>query len=216
MRIAPAKTPIVAKKMFPNYTWNIHTKEKELFLTFDDGPTPNITKWTLDQLKAYDAKATFFCIGNNIEKHPDIFKEIIDHGHAIGNHTQHHVKGWKTPTKDYIEEVLTMESTMEPYSELFNDQNQKLFRPPYGQIRPKQGRQLLELGYQIIMWDVLSFDWDQNITKEQCLHNVTSKSKPGSIIVFHDSLKASKNMMAILPKVLKQFSDMGFKFRALY
>nr|WP_321247392.1 polysaccharide deacetylase family protein [uncultured Psychroserpens sp.] len=215
MKIAPVKTPVVAKRMFPNYVWDIATNNKELYLTFDDGPTPEVTNWTLDILKQYDAKATFFCIGANVEKHPDIFKSIIKDGHTIGNHTQNHIKGWKTKTKVYLKEVKDAQTTI--YSNLKNLNASKvtLFRPPYGQIKPKQGKKLIELGYQIIMWDVLSFDWEQDLSEEKCLENVISKSKEGSIIVFHDSVKASKNMMYALPKVLDIFSKKGYKFKSL-
>ncbi|WCO02023.1 polysaccharide deacetylase family protein [Psychroserpens ponticola] len=211
MKITPVKTPLVAKKMFPNYVWDIPTNTKELYLTFDDGPTPKVTNWTLDILKQYNAKATFFCIGANIEKHPEIFQNIIKAGHTIGNHTQHHVKGWKTKTKTYISEVLQAEKQIE----LQRSERSHLFRPPYGQIKPKQGKKLIALNYKVIMWDVLSFDWQKETSREECLNNVISKSKKGSIIVFHDSIKASKNMMYALPKVLEYFSEAGFNFKSL-
>ncbi|WP_298894117.1 polysaccharide deacetylase family protein [uncultured Psychroserpens sp.] len=212
MKIAPVKTPIVAKKMFPNYVWDVATNDKELYLTFDDGPTPKITDWTLNTLNDYNAKASFFCIGSNVEKYPDVFKNIIDNGHTVGNHTQHHVKGWTTKTKDYLKEVKTAQTSINAYK---NSETQLLFRPPYGQIKPKQGKKLITLGYQIIMWDVLSFDWEKEISEEKCLENVMSKSKKGSIIVFHDSVKASRNLMYTLPKVLELFSNEGFVFKAL-
>ena len=212
MKLTPVKTPVVAKKMFPNYVWDIATTNKDLYLTFDDGPTPNITNWTLDILKQYNAKATFFCIGANIEKHPDIFQNIINAGHTIGNHTQHHAKGWQTKTQGYLENVAQAETWI---TSITNAESSKLFRPPYGQITPKQGKALMNLGYHIIMWDVLSFDWDRDVSKAQCLDNVISKSKSGSIIVFHDSVKASKNMMYALPKVLEKFSQEGFEFKTL-
>ncbi|MEH6537111.1 MAG: polysaccharide deacetylase family protein [Psychroserpens sp.] len=212
MKIAPVKTPAVAKKMFPNYVWDIATTKKELFLTFDDGPTPDITNWTIETLKQYNAKATFFCIGANIEKHPAIFKNIINDGHTIGNHTQHHVKGWKTKTKNYLKEVAKTQDIINAH---ITPGKSKIFRPPYGQIKPKQGKKLIDLGYQIIMWDVLSFDWDQDLSEEKCLENVISKSKAGSIIVFHDSVKAAKNMMYVLPKVLETFSKKGYEFKSL-
>jgi peptidoglycan/xylan/chitin deacetylase (PgdA/CDA1 family) len=215
VKIAPVKTPVVAKKMFPNYVWDIPTTNKELYLTFDDGPTPEITNWTLDILKHYNAKATFFCIGNNVEKHPNIFKSIVKEGHAIGNHTQNHIKGWKTKTKDYVKEVIEAQTTINSNLESFKASSVTFFRPPYGQITPKQGKKLMEAGYQIVMWDVLSFDWEHNISEEKCLENVISKSKAGSIIVFHDSLKASRNMMYALPKVLDTFSKKGYVFKSL-
>ena len=201
--------------MFPNYVWDIPTTNKELYLTFDDGPTPEITNWTLDILKQYDAKATFFCIGSNIEKHPEIFENIIANGHTIGNHTQHHIKGWKTKNKVYLNEVEKAQTTIKAHFKNHHQVATNLFRPPYGQLKPKQGKQLIDLGYNIIMWDVLSFDWDQTVSEDKCLDNVVSKSKEGSIIVFHDSIKAKKNMTYTLPKVLELFSDKGFKFKAL-
>ena len=213
MTLTPIKTPIVAKKMFPNYIWDIAATENVIYLTFDDGPTPEITDWTLDVLKQYNAKATFFCIGNNIEKYPDIFERTIKAGHAIGNHTQNHIKGWKTNTKDYLSNISEAKNVIDMYLENFG--KSILFRPPYGQITPKQGKQLMALGYKIVMWDVLSFDWETSISKETCLNNVLTKVSAGSIIVFHDSVKASKNMQYALPKVLDHFSKKGYAFKAL-
>lgn len=220
MTLTPVKTPLVAKKMFPNYVWDIATNDKVIYLTFDDGPTPEITNWTLNTLKAYNAKATFFCIGNNIEKYPDIFQNILNDGHAIGNHTHNHIKGWKTKSTEYLENVNLCETVLKIQilsSSITNRQSLivNLFRPPYGQITPKQGKELIALGYKIIMWDVLSFDWDQSVSKETCLNNVTSHTINGSIIVFHDSEKASKNMQFALPKVLEYFSEKGFVFKSL-
>lgn len=223
MTLTPIKTPIVAKKMFPNYIWDISTTNKTIYLTFDDGPTPEITNWTLDTLKRFNAKATFFCIGNNIKKHPDIFENIIKEGHAIGNHSFNHIKGWKTKTQDYLKDISEAQKIIDSKIQICHTGRsgstefriQNLFRPPYGQIKPKQGRELIDQGYKIIMWDILSFDWDKNITKETCLNNVVQKATRGSIVVFHDSIKASKNMQYALPKVLNYFSEMGYNFEAL-
>lgn len=214
MTLTPVKTPVVAKKMFPNYVWDIPSSEKTIYLTFDDGPTPEITNWTLNTLKNFNAKATFFCIGNNIEKHPNIFQSIIKEGHTIGNHTQNHIKGWKTNTKDYVEEVSRAQKIIDNQIQNLEFRIHNLFRPPYGQITPKQGKKLMALDYKIVMWDILSFDWDKNVSPENCLNNVISKAKSGSIIVFHDSVKASKNMQFVLPKVLEHFSEKGFEFKA--
>lgn len=214
MTLTPIKTPAVAKRMFPNYVWDIPTTEKIIYLTFDDGPTLSITNWTLDILKQYNAKATFFCIGNNIEKHPDIFQNILDNGHTIGNHTQNHIKGWKTKAKDYLKNISEAQDVID--AEIKNSElNPYLFRPPYGQITPKQGNKLIELGYKIIMWDVLSFDWEASVDQKTCLENVITKTSNGSIIVFHDSVKASKNMQYALPKVLEHFSNEGYSFKAI-
>ncbi|TBN00242.1 polysaccharide deacetylase family protein [Hyunsoonleella flava] len=222
MPLTPVKTPKVVKSLFPNYVWNIDTLEKEIYLTFDDGPTPEITEWTLNILEQYQAKATFFCIGANVEKHPEIFKKILDAGHSIGNHTQHHIKGWKVKNKAYLKDVEACETVYKSQMRSSNSEivNQKslianFFRPPYGKITPKQGKSLIEKGYSIVMWDVLSFDWDKNVSKEECYNNVVSKAKNGSIIVFHDSVKASKNMQYALPKVLEHYSKSEYEFRGL-
>ncbi|MES2411641.1 MAG: polysaccharide deacetylase family protein [Bacteroidota bacterium] len=191
------KTNYFVKRIFPNYIWDIPNNENKVFLTFDDGPTPEITEWTLAQLKKYEAKATFFCIGNNIEKHPGIFQKVIREGHTIGNHTFDHLKGWQTNTDDYIENVKHCQFNIQ--NSIFNT----LFRPPYGKIKPSQSRILRKLGYKIIMWDVLSYDFDQTITPEKCLNNVLKNIQSGSIIVFHDSIKAEQNLKYVLPKTLE-------------
>jgi len=213
MTFTPIKTPLVAKKMFPNYIWDIPTNDKIIYLTFDDGPTMEITNWTLKTLKAYNAKATFFCIGKNIEKHPDIFQDILMEGHTVGNHTNNHIKGWKTETKEYIENINLCESVFK--NQIQNSSIVNLFRPPYGQITPKQGKKLIESGYKIIMWDVLSFDWEKKVSEETCYNNVISTAVSGSIVVFHDSIKASKNMQYALPKVLDYYSKKGYSFNSL-
>lgn len=220
MTLTPIKTPLIIKKMLPNYIWSLDASEKVIYLTFDDGPTPEITTWTLNILKSYQAKATFFCIGHNIQKYPKIFQDILIDGHSVGNHTNNHNKGWKTKTKDYIHNTAEAEAIINTQIQNSNIVNRKseivnLFRPPYGQIRPKQGKKLLELGYKIIMWDVLSFDWDKTITKEACLNNVISNTVNGSIIVFHDSIKAAKNMQYALPKVLDYFDKRGYAFKSI-
>ncbi|UKM65317.2 polysaccharide deacetylase family protein [Flavobacteriaceae bacterium GSB9] len=204
--------------MFPNYVWDVPNTKKNIYLTFDDGPTPEITNWTLNVLKQYNAKATFFCIGNNVEKHPKILKGIIEQGHSVGNHTQNHLKGWNSKTDAYIAEVDEAQKIIDLQKPLIvNHQpsTKKLFRPPYGKIKPKQGQKLIDAGYKIIMWDVISFDWDTNITPEACLDNVIYKATEGSIVVFHDSVKASKNMQFALPKVLDFFSQKGYSFKSL-
>ncbi|NMH87523.1 polysaccharide deacetylase family protein [Flavivirga algicola] len=222
MTLTPIKTPLAVKKVFPNYIWDLPSTDKIIYLTFDDGPTPKITNWVLDTLKEYNAKATFFCIGNNIKKYPEIFQNILDNGHSIGNHTQNHVKGWKTKTKDYLKNIEEAQRTINDeisnkISETGNRQSTivNLFRPPYGQITPKQGKKLTALNYKIIMWDILSFDWGKNVSQETCLDNVIEKTTSGSIIVFHDSVKASRNMQYALPKVLEFFSKKGYTFKAI-
>jgi peptidoglycan/xylan/chitin deacetylase (PgdA/CDA1 family) len=212
MQIIPAKTPGFVKTLFPNFVWNINTDKKELYLTFDDGPTPEITEWVIQNLKQFNAKATFFCIGNNINKHPEIFQKILNEDHAIGNHTYNHLKGWKHKTKDYYKDVLKTEKVIYDF---ISNTNTPLFRPPYGKFKNKQSKKLLERGYRVILWDVLSYDWDFSVTEETCLHNVISAAKEGSIIVFHDSVKASRNLKYVLPKVLKYYSERDYVFKAI-
>lgn len=199
------KTNHLIKKIFPNYVWDVPNHENKVYLTFDDGPTPEITEWTLKELKKYNAKATFFCIGNNIEKHPFLFQKIIQDNHAIGNHTFNHLKGWKTANEEYIENVKKCSVFSVQCSE-----KQELFRPPYGKIKPSQSRILRKLGYKIIMWDVLSRDFDKSITREECLENVLNNVQIGSIIVFHDSIKAEQNLKYVLPKTLEFLKEKGF------
>ena len=213
MKITPTKTPFVVKKLFPDYVWEIPTNEKKLFLTFDDGPTSGVTDWVLGELKRFNAKATFFCIGNNVRQHPQLFNQIVEEGHSIGNHTHNHIKGWKTKTDDYLKNVYEAETTIN--NQLDGTFKVNLFRPPYGQIKPNQGKRLIELGYKIVMWDVLSFDWDKTVSNQECFNNVISKSKNGSVIVFHDSIKASNNMKFVLPKVLEFYTEKGFSFKSI-
>ena len=214
------KTSYFIKKIFPNYVWDIPNRENKVYLTFDDGPTPEITEWTLEQLKTYNAKATFFCIGNNIQKHPEIFNKIIQENHAIGNHTYNHLKGWETVNDIYIDNVnlcnleiaerRTQNAEIKNLNSEFSNLPSNFFRPPYGKIKPSQSMILRKLGYKIIMWDVLSFDFDQTITQEKCLDNVLKNVKSGSIIVFHDSVKAEQNLKYVLPKTLAFLKEKGF------
>ena len=198
------QTPNFIQSMFPNFVWRIPHAEKRLFLTFDDGPIPEVTPWVLDQLDKYDAKGTFFCVGENVQKHPDVHQQVIDRGHLIGNHTFNHLSGWATENIPYFHNVRHCARLVQS----------ELFRPPYGRLKPKQV-QFLSRHYQIIMWDVLSGDFDQKITPAQCFLNVKEHAKNGSIIVFHDSLKAQQNLEYALPKVLSHFSRKGYKFEAL-
>lgn len=204
------KTSYFIKRIFSNYVWDIPNHKNKVFLTFDDGPTSEITEWTLQQLKKFNAKATFFCIGNNIEKYPQIFKKIIQEEHAIGNHTFNHLKGWETNTDKYIENTNKCAEIMCQLSRSFGTDHCQLFRPPYGKIKPQQSRILRKLGYKIIMWDVLSCDFDQTITPEECLDNVLKNVVSGSIIVFHDSIKAEQNLKYVLPKTLEFLKEKGF------
>ncbi|CAM1334205.1 polysaccharide deacetylase family protein [Tenacibaculum aestuariivivum] len=208
------KTPGIFRKIFCKYTWSFIVDKKEIYLTFDDGPVPVVTEFVLDELKKYNAKATFFCIGDNIKKNPDIFCRILKEGHSIGNHTNNHLNGWKTSTAAYVENTLLCESSMVDFKYKVVCES-KLFRPPYGKLKRSQAKQLLKRGYKIIMWTVLSADFDKSITKEKCLHNVINNVKNGSIVVFHDSIKASGKLYYTLPRFLEEFSKKGYVFKKI-
>ena len=213
MKLYLTKTPRLIQKIFKNYTWRFSLDKKEIYLTFDDGPTPEITEFVLKELQKHKAKATFFCIGKNIENHPEIFDKIIAEGHAIGNHTQNHLNGWETGKANYINNVIEVEKTLQLCN--FTTFKTNLFRPPYGKIKKSQAKKLRDLEYKIIMWDVLSADFDTSITKEKCLENVLKNTTNGSVLVFHDSIKASKKLKFVLPKILEYYSEKGFTFKAI-
>jgi peptidoglycan/xylan/chitin deacetylase (PgdA/CDA1 family) len=203
------KTPLLLKKIYPSYLWSVNTKEKILYLTFDDGPHPEVTPFVLKQLKQYNALATFFCIGKNVVAHPDVYKQIQDDGHSVGNHTYNHLNGWKTSNDLYMKDIALASKEI--------DSN--LFRPPYGRITSFQAKNLKPVmkGKEptIVMWDVLSGDFDTECTPQQCLANVVFASAPGSIIVFHDSEKAFPRLEYALPRVLQYFSEKGYLFRSI-
>lgn len=202
------KTNKWIKKIFNNLVWDIPNSDKKIYLTFDDGPIPKVTEWVLDLLKSEEIKATFFCIGDNIKKHPEVYKRILSEGHQTGNHTFNHLNGWKTETKSYLGNFKLCETE---HLKL-NTEHSFLFRPPYGKIKPSQSKAIRQLGYKIIMWDVLSYDFDPTISVEKCLENVISNTEQGSIIVFHDSLKAEKNLKYALPKAIQILKNRGFVF----
>ena len=186
--------------------WKIPSAEKIIYLTFDDGPHETETPFVLDQLKKYNAKATFFCIGKNVNTHPGIYKRILEEGHATGNHTHNHLNGWKVDKEIYINDVNKAARFIDS----------KLFRPPYGKVSFRASKMLrLQSGYKIIMWHVLSGDFDNTITPQQCLKNVLNNAGAGSVVVFHDSEKASASLRFALPGVLDQFSEKGFQFKAI-
>ena len=194
------------KQIFPKRVWNIPTQNKEMFLTFDDGPIPEVTPWVLETLRKHKAKATFFCIGDNIKKYPELFKQIITEGHAIGNHTFHHINGWKTSTQDYLEDIKLCKFEIESNAVASN-----LFRPPYGKCTSAQAKAISKNNLHIIMWDIISKDYEAKVSKEKCFRRIENQAKSGSLIVFHDSLKAEHNMKYALEKTLEIFSDYEFK-----
>lgn len=206
------KTPGLLKSMYPSCTWNFSSDSEVMYFTFDDGPHPVATPFVLDVLKQFNARATFFCIGKNVVAYPDIYKRILNEGHKVGNHTFNHLNGWKTPDQEYIRNIGEARK--------YIDSN--LFRPPYGRITKFQIRLLTasenlkqKTVFRIIMWDVLSGDFDIASTADKCVKNVTSNAKAGSIVVFHDSEKAMPRMQKALTDSLKYFSEKGFRFDAI-
>jgi len=197
--------PFWIRKIFYGFNWKVKNRSKAIFLTFDDGPTPEVTEWVIKTLKEYDAEATFFCLGRNVERHPEIYQRIIEAGHATGNHTYSHLKGWKTRTKEYTDDIELASYYI----------HSKLFRPPYGKIHRRQINWLKKNGYKSFMWDVMPEDYNQEISPEKCLEIALNYTNGGTIIVFHDSVKASHNLYFVLPRFLKFFSDKGYNFKKL-
>lgn len=205
------RAPFFLPWLYPNLTWHIPTTEKQLYLTFDDGPIPGPTDFVLETLKKHAIKATFFCIGDNVRKHPDVFRKVMDQGHAIGNHTFHHLKGWKTSLEEYLDNTAQCDAVFKSLN--VESESPKLFRPPYGRITRAQINALND--YKIIMWDVLTHDYDRAKSPEACLGNSIRATRPGSIVVFHDSLKAERNMTYALPRYIAHFLNKGYTFNVL-
>jgi len=199
-----AKTPYLLKKIYYSLFWDLKNEQKDVFLTFDDGPNPDVTPAVLEILDKYEAKATFFCIGRNVERYPDVFKQIKDEGHAAGNHTYSHLKGWITSNAEYYNDIELAEKWI----------HSGLFRPPYGKIKRTQLKYLRRF-YSIIMWDVMSHDYDPSITSEKCVENVIKYARPGSIIVFHDSEKSEERTLAALPKILEILRNQDYTFKSI-
>ncbi len=194
-----AKTPYILKKIYYSLIWDLKNGQKEIFLTFDDGPNPEVTPMVLSILKEYNARATFFCIGRNAERYPEIMKMIREDGHSFGNHTYSHLKGWITSNSEYYSDIELAGKFI----------STDLFRPPYGKIKRSQLKYLRQF-YKIIMWDVMSSDFDHSITKEKCVRNVLDNIRPGSIVVFHDSVKSKERMLYALPIVLESLNKMDY------
>jgi peptidoglycan/xylan/chitin deacetylase (PgdA/CDA1 family) len=203
------RMPWWLRKLLPsNLVWRMpETEQPAVYLTFDDGPHPTITPFVLQQLETYDAKATFFCIGKNVVEHPDVYRQVVDAGHSVGNHTHNHKNGWKTKTQEYLDNIMQAEEHIDS----------RLFRPPYGRITRVQAHMLAKAGspWKIYMWDVLSADFDKHITPEKCLENVLFHIRPGSIVVFHDSEKAYDRMSFALPRVLAFCRENGWQMKGL-
>jgi peptidoglycan-N-acetylglucosamine deacetylase len=197
--------PFFLPLLIPSLTWKVETNDKVVYLTFDDGPHPEITPWVLDQLKAYGAKATFFCVGQNVVNHPKVFQSVLNGGHNVGNHTFNHLSGWSHSQNAYLQNIDACAEVV----------NSRLFRPPYGRVVPWQIDTIKQKGYQIIMWDILTQDYNANIDIQNAITTTIRKTKPGSIIVFHDSVKAEAQLKQILPAVLQELSSQGYKFKSL-
>lgn len=223
------KTSPLLSAVYPDCLWRVNTKEKILYLSFDDGPIAEITPFVLDELKRWNAKATFFCIGKNIEASSEIFQRIINEGHSVGNHTYDHLNGWNYSDEEYFENIEKCEKIMSEVRSPKSEENTKdslglhltsdirhptLFRPPYGKLKPSQYTKL-KSKYKLVMWDVLSFDFDLKMEEEKIFQNVLKNAETGSIIVMHDSLKAKPKVEYALPKILEYFSEKGFEFKAL-
>lgn len=200
----PVKIPSIFPRLFSNYIWSLEEK-KCIYLTFDDGPIPGVTEWILDILKEYNAQATFFALGNNVEQHPAIYQRIIDEGHAVGNHTYDHKNGWNTSLEDYEESVKRGEGFI----------SSSLFRPPYGKIRLRQAKMVERLGYKVVMWSLMPGDFDVNLSNEKCWTNVETNMHDGAVIVLHDSLKAEEKVRYVLPRILKKYKEQGYTFKKI-
>ena len=201
------KTPWWLQRLYPECTWQMPGNEKIIYLSFDDGPHPSATPFVLDELNKYGAKGTFFCIGKNVESNTDLYKRILDEGHAVGNHTYQHLNGWQTSKDAYLQDIADAAKLIES----------DLFRPPYGKVTKAQLKNLSEAPYLLspVMWTVLSGDFDSILSKEKCLKNVLQKTTKGSIIVFHDSEKAFDKLKFVLPQVLSFFTEKEYQFKSI-
>lgn len=198
------RIPGILKRLYPQIIWDIPDAQPAVYITFDDGPTPGVTDQVLDILRRFTADATFFCIGRNVERHPETYTRILQSGHATGNHTYSHLNGWYTSDKEYYADIRLAAQFIQS----------SLYRPAYGMITPKQLKALMSY-YRIILWDVMSYDFAINISPAQCLKNVIRHAQPGSIIVFHDSLKASEKVIHTLPRVLEFFREKGWQCKSI-
>jgi peptidoglycan/xylan/chitin deacetylase (PgdA/CDA1 family) len=208
------RTPFFLPWIYPYARWRMATAEPEIFLTFDDGPVPGPTDFVLEELGKRDVRATFFCIGDNVRKHPDLFRRVVNEGHAVGNHTFHHLNGWRTPTPDYLNDVLEcQEEFARQWPVATPPGSPPLFRPPYGRIKKAQAKGLA--GYRLVMWDILTFDYNGKIPREKCLRGAIRAVRPGSIVVFHDSYKAERNLTYAFPRFMDHCLEQGYSFKAI-
>lgn len=199
-----AQFPDVLRPLMGKLIWRKDPSEKVIYLTFDDGPVPEVTPQVLDILDKYKLKATFFCVGENVQKYPEVYADILQRGHRTGNHTFNHLKGFSTSTADYVENVRKASE--------FIDSN--LFRPPYGRFTFRQQR-LLKSDYEIVMWDIITHDYNKNFSTEAILRNVKRYSRNGSLVVFHDSIKAKDRVLSALPLAIEFWNTEGYQFGVL-
>lgn len=211
-------TPWLVRKLLPDVTWHISGREKKLYLTFDDGPTPGVTEWVLSTLSEYKAKATFFLVGKQIQRYPDLYRQILLHQHSVGNHTYTHLNGWNSSFESYLTDVALCSHIMETYQvEKMSAQSSsahRLFRPPYGRLTLSQYRHL-KIHYHIVMWSILTADYNRQLSGKSCFDAYIKHVRPGSVIVFHDSMNALPRLSYCLPKTLEYFSRMGYAFEAI-
>ncbi|RDC63329.1 polysaccharide deacetylase family protein [Adhaeribacter pallidiroseus] len=205
------KTPALLRYLFPDYTWRKPNTEKNIYLTFDDGPIPVVTEFVLKQLADFQAKAIFFCVGENISRFPEIAQLIVRQGHYLGNHTHNHLRGWATPTETYVQNIALCQEQIDQIQE---NTSVKLFRPPYGRIKQKQFLKIKST-YRVIMWDILTYDFDITLAPEKILQQALKKTTSGSVVVFHDSVKAFPNLQYVLPRYLHYFAEQGYSFKVL-
>ena len=203
--------PRLLQRLLPGFTWRGPLHGRVLYLTFDDGPIPEVTDFVLQALAAHGARATFFCVGDNIRRHPDIARRVAQAGHRLGNHTFHHLKGWQTTTDVYLHDIALCQQALQPFK---NPGQRPLFRPPHGRLSRAQLRQVKK-DYQVVMWEVLTYDFDAALEAEACLAKAIHYTRPGSVVVFHDSLKARRNLEYVLPRYLAYFAGLGYRFETL-
>jgi peptidoglycan-N-acetylglucosamine deacetylase len=201
------RAPFFLPWLYPSLLWRLPANENKIYLTFDDGPVPGPTDFAMETLKQYGIQATFFCIGNNIRKHPEIFRKLVAEKHQLANHTYHHFKGWSKSVETYVEDTRKCEDELR----INGIERNQLFRPPYGRITRAQIA-ALQKQYKIVMWDVLTMDYNSSLSREACLRNTIRAVRPGSIVVFHDSVKAEKNMAYALPRLIEHFLEQGYTY----
>ncbi|MCA8830879.1 polysaccharide deacetylase family protein [Hymenobacter sp. BT728] len=204
------RMPGLVQRLFPECLWTMPATERVIYLTFDDGPIPEETPFVLEQLAQFGAQATFFCVGENVRRHPAVARQVLAGGHRLANHTYHHISGWSHSRPEYLADVEQCRLVLADVQ----PETRPLLRPPYGRITPGLARQLHQT-HQVVMWDVLTCDYDPNFAPEQCLATAILLTRPGSIVVFHDSLKARRNLRYVLPRYLAHFAALGYRFDKL-